>query len=149
MDTVKKTDQTSIAFIIDKSPILDAICNELIASGNEIVFRSESIEDGINQLSTFKALPHVCVIDLDFYDKDVQAQLQALMAQYPAIKLIAHSDSDAPKTVKALLEIGFYGYLLIGSNADDFRKAIDGAANGKRYFSVGVADIAQEYFGNN
>lgn len=148
MDTVKKLNQTRIAFINDKSPILDAIYNELIASGSEILFRLETIENGINQFNMLKALPEICVIDLDFYNKDILAQLQGLTAQYPAIKLIAHSDSDAPKTVKALLEIGFHGYLLIGSNVDDFRKAIDCVSNGKRYFSVGVADIAKEYLSN-
>ncbi|MEE1885022.1 hypothetical protein [Pedobacter flavus] len=76
-------------------------------------------------------------------------QLQKLRTQYPNIKLIAHSDIDTEKTVKSLLEIGFAGYLLIGSDADDFRKAIEVVINGKRYFSMEVAGIAKEYFSNN
>jgi DNA-binding NarL/FixJ family response regulator len=76
------------------------------------------------------------------------ADLQELHKQYPSIKLIAHSDRDTEKAVKPLLEMGFAGYLLIGSDRDDFIKAIDGVTNGGRYFSVGVAKIVQEYFGN-
>ncbi|PZP39720.1 MAG: histidine kinase, partial [Pseudopedobacter saltans] len=64
------------------------------------------------------------------------------------VKLIAFSDKDSEKAVKPLLEIGFVGYLLIGSDTDDFKKAIDTVANNGRYFSMGVAKIAQEYFGN-
>ena len=146
METGTAQQKIALAFINDKSPILDLTCNDLVASGIEILFRCENIEDGLSQLSALKELPKVCIIDLDFYDKNVLAQLQKLKTQYPTIQLIAHSDNDTKKAVKPLLEIGFAGYLLIGSDTDDFRKAIEGVSNGKRYFSVGVAEIAQEYF---
>ncbi|MDV3871491.1 histidine kinase [Elizabethkingia anophelis] len=149
METGTTLQKITLAFINDKSPILDLTCNDLVASGIEVLFRSENIEDGLSQLSAFKELPKVCVIDLDFYDKNVLAQLQELRTKYPTIKLIAHSDIDAEKAVKPLLEIGFTGYLLIGSDADDFKKAIEVVINGGRYFSMGVAKIAQKYFGNN
>ncbi|MGJ1446957.1 DNA-binding response regulator [Sphingobacterium spiritivorum] len=149
MDTVNTLKEVSIAFINEKSPIVDLTCNDLVASEIDILFRSENIKDGLSQLSALKSLPKVCFIDLDFYDKNVLAQLQELRTQYPTIKLIAHSDIDAEKAVKPLLEIGFAGYLLIGNDADDFKKAIEVVINGGRYFSVGVAEIAQEYFSNN
>jgi hypothetical protein len=34
----------------------------------------------------------------------------------------------------------------ISSDADDFKKAIIGACNGRRYFSAEIITIAQEYF---
>lgn len=94
METGTTNQKITLAFINDKSPILDVICNDLIASEFEILFRSESIENGLSQLSALNKLPRVCIIDLDFYDKNVLAQLQELRAQYPTIKLIAHSDID-------------------------------------------------------
>lgn len=147
METTNKPQQT-LAFINDKNPIVDAICNDLIASGIEVVFRSENIEDGLSKLSTLEKLPKVCVVDLDFYDRDILAELQKLWTKYPNINLIAHSDRDTEKAVKPLLDIGFTGYVLIGSDTDDFKKAIEAVTNDRRYFSAGVADIAQEYFGN-
>ena len=148
METGTAQQKITLAFINDKSPILDLTCNDLVASGIEVLFRSENIEDGLSQLPALKTLPNICIIDLDFYNKNVLAQLQELRTQYPTINLIAHNDIDAEKAVKPLLEIGFAGYLLIGSDANDFKKAIEGVSNGKKYFSVGVANIAQEYFGN-
>lgn len=145
METTNKPQQT-LAFINDKSPIVDAICNDLTDVGFEILYRSEHIEDGITQLSALEKLPKVCIIDLDFYDRDILAELQELRKKYPNIKLIAHSDRDTEKAVKPLLEIGFTGYLLIGSDTADFKKAIDTVVDNGRYFSVGVAKIAQEYF---
>ena len=130
MDTEKETKQISIAFINDKSPIVDAISKDLLTSGIEKLFKSENIEEGITQLSDLKKLPTVCIIDLDFYDKNVLKQLQELRTKYPALKLIAHSDIDEEKTIKIILAIGFSGYLLIGSDADDFKKAIESVSNG-------------------
>ena len=126
METGTAQQKIILAFINDKSPILDLICNELISSGIEILFRSENIEDGLIKLSALNELPKICIIDLDFYDKNILSQLQKLRVLFPTIKLIAHSDVDTEKTIKALLKIGFAGYLLIGSDVEDFKKSIEG-----------------------
>lgn len=125
METCTSQQKITLAFINDKIPILDLICNDLIASGLEVLSRFESIDDGLSQLSELKELPNVCIIDLDFYDKSVLAQLQELSTQYPTIKLIAHSDIDTETVGRILLDIGFSSCLLVGSDADDFRKVIE------------------------
>lgn len=127
---IQNSTKIPLAFINDKSPVLDVICNDLIASGFEIIFRCETIEDGLSQLSNLEEFPKSCIIDLDFYDKNVLVQLQELRAQYPTIKLIAHSDIDDEKIGKALLDIGFSCCLLVGSDVNDFRRAIDKTVNG-------------------
>ena len=75
METGTATQEITLAFINDRNPILDLTCNDLIASGLEVLFRSENIEDGLSQLSALKELPKVCIIDLDFYNKNVLEQL--------------------------------------------------------------------------
>jgi len=149
MKTGTSQQKITLAFINDKSPILDLICKDLIASGTEVLFRSESIEYGLSQLCSLNELPKICIIDLDFYDKNVLVELQELRTQYPAIKLIAHSEKESEQAIKPLLEMGVESYLLIGSDTYDFKNAIEGVSNGKRYFSLGVAVIAEEYFSNN
>lgn len=148
MNTVNTLNEVSIAFINNKSPILDVICNDLVASGIDVLFHSENIKNGLSQLSALKEFPKVCIIDIDFNDRNMLAQLQELSVKYPNIKLIAHSDIDSEKVVKPLLDIGFTGYLLIGSDADDLKKAIEVVSNGGRCFSLGVSKIAEEYFVN-
>lgn len=130
METDTKLNKIPLAFINDKSPVLDVICNDLIASELEILFRSESIENGLSHLSTLNELPKVCIIDLDFHDKNVLAQLQGLRTKYPTINLIAHSDIDNEKVGRVLLDIGFSNYMLVGSDVDDLKKAIGKAVNG-------------------
>ena len=123
METGTAQQKIILAFINDKSPILDLICNELISSGIEILFRSENIEDGLIKLSALNELPKICIIDLDFYDKNILVQLQGLRTKYPTIKLIAHSDIDDEKIGRALFDLGFFSYLLVGSDIIDFKKA--------------------------
>ena len=124
METGTSQQKITLDFINDKSPILDLICNELLTSGIEVLFRSENIEVALSKLSALKEIPKVCIIDLDFYDKNVLTQLQELSTQYPTIKLIAHSDIDDEKIGRALFDIGFLSYLLVGSDIIDFKKAI-------------------------
>ena len=123
METGTAQQKITLSFMNDKSQILDLICNDLVASGIEVLFRSENIEDGLSQLSALKTLPIVCIIDLNFYNRNVLAQLQELKTQYPTIKLIAHSDIDDEKIGRALFDLGFLSYLLVGSDIIDFKKA--------------------------
>lgn len=125
METGTAQQQITLAFINDKSPILDLISNELMASWFKLLVRSENIQESLLQLALLTELPQVCIFDLDFYDKNILAQLQEFRTKYPNIKLIAHSDIDDKKVAKTLLDLGFSNYLLIGSDVDNFRKAIE------------------------
>ena len=115
------------AFINDRSPVMDLMYDDLVSSGVDIVFRSDSVVEGGNQLSALKSLPITCIIDLDFYNTGIMKQLRELKSQYPNMKLIAHSDMDEEKIIRELAELGFSKYVLIGS---DMKKAIDGVVNG-------------------
>ncbi len=143
---VDSMEQISIAFINDKSPIINIICNDLVKSGIDILFRSENIASGLLQLSALEELPQICIFDLDFSNNTILTQLRELKLKYPTIKFIAHSDDDSEETVSDLLEIGFDSYLLIGSDKEDFLTAIEGVCDDKKYFSTGISKIARKYF---
>lgn len=130
METGTVQQKITLAFINDKSLILDLISNQLTVSGFKMLFRSENIEEGLLQLALLTELPQTCIIDLDFYDKNILTQLQEFKTKYPSINLIAHSDIDNEKVAKKLLDIGFSSYLLIGSDRETFKKAIDSVING-------------------
>lgn len=123
----KNINRITTGFINDKSPVMDLIHDDLIASGVDVAFRSDNVVDGSNQLSSLRTLPNICIIDLDFFDKGIMKQLRELRNQYPTLKLIAHSDMDNDKIIKRLWEIGFSKYVLIGN---DMKKAIDEVVNG-------------------
>ncbi|MCT1524010.1 DNA-binding response regulator [Sphingobacterium hotanense] len=122
----KNINRITTAFINDKSPVMDLIHDDLIASGVDVSFRSDNVLDGSNQLSSLRTLPDICIIDLDFFDKGIMKQLRELRNQYPTLKLIAHSDMDDEKIIRELAELGISKYVLIGN---DMKKAIDGVVN--------------------
>ena len=124
MDTDTKQDKVSIAFINDKSPIIDKICTDLLSAKFEILFQTENIENAISELEVIKKLPEICIIDLDFYDKSILKQLQKLRNLYPTIQQIAHSDIDDEKIAKDIIDIGFLSYFLLGTDIDDLKKAL-------------------------
>ena len=124
MDTVPRINQTQIVFINDKTPVLDKIGEELIASGYSIPFRTETIEEALLNFSQLKELPLACILDLDFQDTKIQSQIKRLIQKYPLIRFIAHSDLDDAVIIKSLRNSGINSYLLIGSDVDDFKNAI-------------------------
>ncbi len=123
----KNMNRVATAFINDKSPVMDLIHDDLLSSGVDVVFCSDNVADGNNQLSSLTTLPDICIIDLDFSDEGIMKQLRELRSRYPTLKLIAHSDTDDEKIIKELWEIGFSKYVLIGN---DMKKAIDDVVNG-------------------
>ncbi|MFD1772087.1 hypothetical protein [Sphingobacterium suaedae] len=74
----KNINRTTVAFINDKSPVMDLIHDDLVASRGDVVFRSDNITDGNSQLSSLRTLPDICIIDLDFHDKGIMKQLGEL-----------------------------------------------------------------------
>lgn len=123
----KNINRITTAFINDRNPVMDLIHDDLVSSGIDVIFRSDSVTDGNNQLLALKSLPNICIIDLDFSDKGIIKQLRELRSQYPTLKLIAHSDMDDEKIIRELAELGFSKYVLIGT---DMKKAIDSVVNG-------------------
>ena len=123
----KNINRITVSFINDKSPLMDLIHDDLVTAGMDIVFRSDNVVDGNSQLSSLKLLPDICIVDLDFSNKIIMRDLRGLSSQYPALKLIAHSDIDDAKVIRELAELGFSKYVLIGN---DMKKAIDGVVNG-------------------
>lgn len=138
--------KNTIAFISDRSPVINVIVKNLSVSGYKILFHSESIGEGMAKLSGLKVLPDVCIIDLDFQDKIIMAQFRELKETQPEAKIIIHSVIDTEETVRTLLSLGTDGYLLVGSNTDDFQNAIRTVSNDKKYFSMGVIATVQKYF---
>jgi DNA-binding NarL/FixJ family response regulator len=149
METVNTPIQKgTVGFVNDQSVVLDIVGNDLVASGVEVLFRVLR-----NRAYVFyKPIPEFIVFDLDFHDSEVLDLLAKFKRAYPSVRFIAHTSIDDKELLEILLNIGFDGYLLMGSDADDFKNAINAISNGKKYLSTGVAypglDFFQKYRSN-
>ena len=81
METIK-TAKNSPALINDKALFWISSAKTLLLQV-EILSRSENVDDGLLQLSALQEPPEVCIIDLDFNNENLLAQLMVFKIEVP------------------------------------------------------------------
>ncbi len=85
--------------------------------------------------------PDVILMDLKMPEMDGVAATQAILAEFPEIKIIAMTSFDEADLVHDVLAAGAIGYLLKNITADELAKAIRDAASGKSTLSPEAARV--------
>jgi two-component system, NarL family, response regulator LiaR len=85
--------------------------------------------------------PDVILMDLKMPEMDGVAATQAILAEYPEIKIIAMTSFDEADLVHDVLAAGAIGYLLKNITAGELAKAIRDAASGKSTLSPEAARV--------
>ena len=127
--------------LIDDNTRLCVISKKLLKeAGHTLFFQSKSGLDAIQLIKESNALPDICIIEGDFGAASV------LLEKYPNLKVIISSTNDDKESITGMLKIGVCGYVLKYADPDEIVTAVVALSKGKKYFSVGVSDIAREYF---
>ncbi len=131
--------------LVDDAPQLRGITVNQLAQKKRfsIMFEADNGQQAIQNIEESKQLPDVCIVEDDF------STAKLLLQKYHDLKVLVSSTDDNEETVRDMLETGVAGYVLKFNDPDELVTAVNAISNGKRYFSLGVADIAQEYFGNS
>lgn len=128
--------------VIDSSTTLRYMSlKQLINSGFTIHFQADNGQQAIERIAS-SGLPDVCVIEENF-------EANSLMVKLPDLKVLISSTKDDVKSVTDMLKKGVSGYILKYADPDELVTAVTALSKGKKYFSLGVAEIVQEYFGRN
>ncbi len=147
METIDKPiHKGAIGFVNDGSLLTEMISKDLVNSGSDILFQAANVHYGSQRMLLTNPLPEYVIFDVDFNDNEVLDLVAKLKMVYPKIRFIAHTSIDDIVLVDILLGIGFDGYLLWGSNTDDFKNAFKAIANGKKYLSAGIDHANLDYF---
>ncbi len=85
--------------------------------------------------------PDVILMDLKMPEMDGVAATQAILTEFPEIKIIAMTSFDEADLVHDVLAAGAIGYLLKNITADELAKAIRDAASGKSTLSPEAARV--------
>ena len=93
-------------------------------------------QKALQKLKEDGALPDVCIIEDDFEAP------KALLASYPDLKILISSTEDSEKRVTDMLKTGVSGYILKFADPEEMLTAVKALSENKKYFSVGVSDIA-------
>ncbi|GEP90698.1 Response regulator receiver domain-containing protein [Chitinophaga terrae (ex Kim and Jung 2007)] len=140
MDTAKENKNAiRVAVIDDNVQLRDMSAKQLKNSGFTLLFEASNEQQALERIST-DGLPDVCIVEEDF----VTAKL--LLERHPDLNVLMSSTNDDEDSVTEMLETGVSGYVLKYADPDEIVTAVKALGSSKKYFSVGVSNIATEYF---
>lgn len=131
-----------LALIDDNTRLRDITKKQLEDSGYTLSFQSENEQEAIKKIEESDTLPDVCIIEGNF------GAVKSLLEKYPDLKVLISSTNDDKKSVTDMLKIGVWGYILKYADPVEIVTAVIALSKGKKYFSMGISDIATEYFRN-
>lgn len=135
MDNVIK-----IAIIDDNTQLRELSLQQLKNAGFNILFQADNEQQAIAKMERHGFLPDVCIIEENLPSAKI------LLAKYPDLKILVSTTEDDKQSISDMLDAGVSGYVLKFADPDELVTAAKALAANKKYFSVGIAAIATEYF---
>ena len=141
MDTGKdNTNNISVAVIDSNPEIRNRSVKQLEKSGYTVLFQTGDGQDALQKLREHKKSPDVCIVEEDF------AIAKLLLTNHPTLKILVSSTADDAGSVTDMLKTGVSGYVLKFADPEEISTAVKALHENKKYFSLGVSGIAEEYF---
>ncbi|WP_312336599.1 response regulator [Sphingobacterium sp.] len=128
-----------IAVIDDNAQLRDLTVQQFSNSEFEVLFQADNEQQAIGKIESY-GLPDVCIVEENL------ASAKLLLERYPDLKVLVSSTEDDKQSVADMLDVGVSGYVLKFADPDELVTAAKALAADKKYFSVGIAAIATEYF---
>ncbi|ASV79748.1 response regulator [Elizabethkingia anophelis] len=128
-----------IAVIDDNAQLRELSLQELKNAGFKLLFQADNEQQAIGKIESY-GLPDVCIVEENL------ASAKLLLERYPDLKVLVSSTKDDKQNVADMLDAGVSGYVLKFADPDELVTAVKALAADKKYFSVGIAAIATEYF---
>lgn len=99
----------------------------------QILFEAENGQELLTQLEEHQ--PQIVLLDLDMPVMDGFATTEALIAQYPELKILILTMHDDEQFMVRLMDTGANGYLLKNANSEEMIRAIQTLATNEYYFN--------------
>lgn len=143
MDTGKDNKSNFCVAVIDNhAQLREMPVKKLENSGYTVLFQTGNGQDALKKLKENDRSPDVCLIEEDF------ASAKLLLEKHPDLKILISSTNDNEESVIDMLKTGVSGYILKYADPDEMLTAVKVLSGNRKYFSVGISQIASEYFKN-
>lgn len=93
-----------------------------------------------------KNLPHVLIVDIRMPELNGIEVVAEIKKHYKEVKTLVLSMHDSEEYVIKSIEAGADGYLLKGASKNEFLKAVNNVAAGRKYFTGDVSSIIMSNF---
>ena len=143
MDTGKDNkNNVCVAVIDDNAQLREIPVKQLENSGYTVLFQTGNGQDALQKLKENDRLPDVCLIEEDF------ATAKLLLERHPDLKVLISSTNDNEESVTDMVKKGVSGYILKYADPDEMLTAVKVLSENRKYFSIGISEIASEYYKN-
>jgi NarL family two-component system response regulator LiaR len=140
MEPMKPTETILVMLVDDHTVVRSGLATFLRAFEDlELVGEAKNGLEALNLCHQKK--PDVILMDLMMPEMDGIAATQAILKDYPDIKIIAMTSFDEAELVHGVLAAGAISYLLKNVTADELAKAIREAVSGRSTLSPEAAKV--------
>lgn len=128
-------------YLVDDHRIMREGLRALLqTAGHEVVGESADPTEALADL--LRLNPEVLLLDLNLGARSGFELLAEMQRRHLPVRCVVLTMSAEPRQVAEALRMGASAYVLKGSAGSDVMRAIDAAAQGKRYLGADVADLA-------
>jgi len=128
-------------YLIDDHLIVRAGLRALLeGAGHSVVGESADITQALAEVNRLE--PQVILLDLHLDGRSGFEVLVELQRRSQSARVIVLSMSDQARNVAEALRMGASGYVLKGAASVELLAAVDAVAQGRRYLSPGLTDLA-------
>ncbi|WP_339793247.1 response regulator transcription factor [uncultured Imperialibacter sp.] len=130
--------------------------HEIVRNGIKILLESEGdlevvgeASDGQEALDECKSKqPDILIVDINMPKMNGIETIRQLKAYSPSTKALVLSMHEDEEYILQSVEMGATGYLLKGSNKQEFLKAIHTVQKGEKYFTGDISNILVQHYLN-
>jgi two-component system, NarL family, response regulator DegU len=130
--------------------------HEIVRNGIKILLESEGdlevvgeASDGQEALDECKTKqPDILIVDINMPKMNGIETIRQLKAYSPSTKALVLSMHEDEEYILQSVEMGATGYLLKGSNKQEFLKAIHTVQKGEKYFTGDISNILVQHYLN-
>jgi len=135
-----------LAIIDDHDLLRKGICQFVEHHGFKAAFDADGGNEALKKVEETKEFPDIFIIDLRMQRMNGIELATILREKYPTVKILVYTMEDHRTTVEKLLRLEVNGYVLKAADPNELKEAVEVIYNGGRYFSAGVAEIAEQYY---
>jgi DNA-binding NarL/FixJ family response regulator len=139
------TDATRLrVFLVDDHDLFRTGVRVELGANVDVVGEASEVDAAVELIG--ERVPDVVLVDVHMPDGGGEAVIRRVLAEYPAVRFLALSVSDAPEDVLAVIRAGARGYVTKAISGPELVEAIQRVADDDAVFSRRLAGFVLDAF---
>ena len=131
-------------FLVDDHDLFRTGVRVELGAHVDVVGEASEVDAAVELIG--ERVPDVALVDVHMPDGGGETVIRRVLAEYPAVRFLALSVSDAPEDVLAVIRAGARGYVTKAISGPELVEAINRVADGDAVFSRRLAGFVLDAF---